>query len=113
MTRASAVFNMASYPQPTGSHAVCGGGRGNYRECTDGEICIKDPYKPGCGPACDQTGICVRDKFCGGFAGFSCDVKGQTCVDDPRDDCDPSNGGADCAGLCVWPVDLRAIPVYD
>jgi hypothetical protein len=37
--------------------------------------------------------------FCGGFAGFPC-PKGFTCVDDPRDDCDPSQGGADCAGIC-------------
>lgn len=37
--------------------------------------------------------------FCGGIAGFPCPGEG-TCVDDPRDDCDPENGGADCGGLC-------------
>ena len=26
------------------------------------------------------------------------------CVDDPSDDCDPNNGGADCGGLCVLAV---------
>lgn len=26
----------------------------------------------------------------------------QTCVDDPRDDCDPQKGGADCSGICVF-----------
>jgi hypothetical protein len=37
---------------------------------------------------------------CGGIAGFPC-PKGQVCVDDPRDACDPTKGGADCIGLCV------------
>lgn len=37
---------------------------------------------------------------CGGIAGFPC-PKGQFCVDDPRDACDPAKGGADCIGLCV------------
>jgi hypothetical protein len=39
-------------------------------------------------------------QFCGGIAGFPC-PEGQTCVDDPSDDCDPANGGADCGGICV------------
>jgi hypothetical protein len=64
---------------------------------------MDDPFKPGCGLACDQPGICVRDKMCGGFAGFKCDNRAQVCVDNPNDDCDPKNGGADCAGVCVWP----------
>lgn len=37
---------------------------------------------------------------CGGFAGTKC-PKGLTCVDDPTDSCDPSNGGRDCIGICV------------
>lgn len=37
--------------------------------------------------------------FCGGIAGFQCPGAGD-CVDDPRDDCDPENGGADCSGVC-------------
>jgi hypothetical protein len=37
---------------------------------------------------------------CGGIAGFPC-PKGQVCVDDPRDECDPTQGGADCIGFCV------------
>lgn len=45
--------------------------------------------------------------MCGGFAGFKCDVPGQVCVDDPRDDCSPETGGRDCGGLCVWPPELR------
>ena len=39
-------------------------------------------------------------KRCGGFAGLTCSA-GLTCVDDPIDSCDPSNGGADCGGICV------------
>ncbi|ORY19669.1 hypothetical protein BCR34DRAFT_595137 [Clohesyomyces aquaticus] len=87
-------------PFPTASHLICGGGRGNYMTCPEGQTCIKDPFKPGCGPECDGTGICVKDKMCGGFAGFAC-PEGQTCVDDARDDCDPLKGGADCGGLCI------------
>jgi hypothetical protein len=41
-----------------------------------------------------------RPAFCGGIAGFPC-PDGQTCIDDPSDDCDPQNGGADCGGICV------------
>lgn len=37
--------------------------------------------------------------FCGGIAGLECTGAGE-CVDDPRDDCDPNRGGADCGGLC-------------
>lgn len=36
---------------------------------------------------------------CGGFVGTACPGVGE-CVDDPRDDCDPLNGGADCGGVC-------------
>ena len=93
----------SSQPEPTNTHKVCGGGRANYLTCDEGYVCITDPYTPGCGPACDGLGICVKDKMCGGFAGFGCDEDGQVCHDDPRDDCDPNNGGADCGGLCVWP----------
>ncbi|HMJ15007.1 MAG TPA: hypothetical protein VK524_26520 [Polyangiaceae bacterium] len=37
---------------------------------------------------------------CGGFAGLPCPA-GFDCVDDPRDDCSPCRGGADCGGICV------------
>jgi hypothetical protein len=39
---------------------------------------------------------------CGGFAGIEC-PGGLLCIDDPSDDCDPKNGGADCGGICVEP----------
>jgi hypothetical protein len=87
----------------TGTHDPCGGGRaGPYLDCKSGYTCIKDPYTPGCGPACDGVGICVADR-CGGFAGFSCPDARMVCHDDVADDCDPMNGGADCMGFCVWP----------
>ncbi|CAI6337767.1 unnamed protein product [Periconia digitata] len=91
-------------PRPT--HAPCGGNSPTAPTCEAGYICIKDPYKPGCGPACDQQGICVEDRMCGGFAGFECRMKGQVCWDDPRDDCAAEDGGNDCAGVCVWPHQL-------
>ncbi|KAF3918201.1 hypothetical protein ABW20_dc0106075 [Dactylellina cionopaga] len=37
---------------------------------------------------------------CGGIAGLPC-PKGFTCIDDPRDTCNPAKGGADCIGICV------------
>lgn len=90
-------------PQPINTHKVCGGFRSGYQSCDEGDVCIVDPYTPGCGPPCDGLGICVKDKLCGGFAGFACQEEGQVCHDDPRDDCDPKKGGADCGGLCIWP----------
>lgn len=53
------------------------------------------------GVAVEKQGACEpKPTFCGGIAGFPC-PDGETCVDDPNDDCDPSKGGADCGGICV------------
>lgn len=41
--------------------------------------------------------------FCGGIAAFACPGAGN-CVDDPSDNCDPANGGADCGGVCACEV---------
>lgn len=38
-------------------------------------------------------------QFCGGIAAIQC-PEGYSCVDDPTDNCDPNNGGADCGGIC-------------
>jgi len=43
---------------------------------------------------------CPDPGFCGGIAGFPC-PPGLTCVDNPMDECDPADGGADCGGMCV------------
>jgi hypothetical protein len=51
---------------------------------------------------CEGVGAVVYSGFCGGIAGFPC-AEGYQCVDDPRDDCDPNAGGADCGGICVRP----------
>jgi len=50
----------------------------------------------GCGPEAPPDG----GDFCGGIAGIPC-PDGNSCVDDPSDDCDPRTGGADCGGICV------------
>ncbi|UQA64057.1 hypothetical protein [Polyangium aurulentum] len=47
-----------------------------------------------------ETMAAAEGQFCGGFAGFPC-PEGFNCEDDPRDACDPANGGADCGGVCV------------
>jgi hypothetical protein len=58
-----------------------------------------------CGPTSEaQQGATLqedeaRGDFCGGIAGIPC-AEGSLCVDDPHDDCDPSQGGADCGGIC-------------
>lgn len=63
--------------------------------CTVGKTCVPFPTDKGC------KNICIVPEFCGGFAGIPCEAKDDICVDDPRDDCDPKHGGADCGGLCV------------
>ncbi|KAK3373117.1 hypothetical protein B0T24DRAFT_678594 [Lasiosphaeria ovina] len=82
------------------TYAPCGGFR-ITQECPyKDQICIDDPRSQGCGMACDAPGICVTPVFCGGFIGRAC-LDGKRCIDDPRDDCDPKHGGADCGGICV------------
>jgi hypothetical protein len=53
------------------------------------------------GVAVEHAGECERPTgpACGGFPGTPCPGQGD-CVDDPADDCDPEQGGADCGGLC-------------
>ncbi len=62
-----------------------------------------------CDDLCEGYGDCCANKEavcdappqeCGGFLGLLCPT-GQMCTDDPGDDCDPDNGGADCGGVCV------------
>jgi hypothetical protein len=77
-----------------------------------GDTCrLCDPADPGCIETdvvkfCQADGSCsplqpsCETVFCGGIAGIPCPGAG-TCVDDPSDDCDPKNGGADCGGVCT------------
>ncbi|KAK4226027.1 hypothetical protein QBC38DRAFT_481606 [Podospora fimiseda] len=91
-------------PSATPTYQSCGGFRIQSFECPKGQYCVDDPRVEGCGMACDRPGICVTpadSEFCGGFAGFACKDPNKLCIDDPRDDCDPRNGGADCGGICV------------
>ncbi|USP82315.1 uncharacterized protein yc1106_09589 [Curvularia clavata] len=83
---------------------ICSGTSGSpFPPCPSGQKCIRDPFRPeSCGPACGEAGICVEEKMCGGFMGRQCEKKGQICVDNPMDDCDPHMGGADCAGVFEW-----------
>lgn len=75
--------------------------------CGPGRVCDHSECLSGCadGMICPAVcyGQCVdapAPTMCGGFAGFPCPA-GQECVDDPADDCDPANGGADCGGICI------------
>jgi hypothetical protein len=69
----------------------CGGHVRNMHSCPEGFIC------EGAGLAVDAPGACR--KFCGGFGNIAC-PDSFTCVDDPTDQCDIENGGADCGGIC-------------
>lgn len=57
-------------------------------EVVDGDA-VCTPIDPGTGSG----------PFCGGIAAIQCPGAGS-CIDDPSDDCDPANGGADCGGVC-------------
>ena len=69
----------------------------NERPCSLGQACQSLPQI-----SIMQIGYCPKPAKCGGFIGALCeDDRNPSCVDDPRDDCDPNNGGADCEGICV------------
>jgi len=63
--------------------------------CIEGTFFDDNPAVCACVPAQSTEKV-----FCGGIAGIPCPGAG-VCVDDPSDDCDPNNGGADCGGMCT------------
>jgi hypothetical protein len=67
----------------------------------DGQTYPNACHAAAVGVAVDHDGECAAPEkvACGGFAGTPCPGEGK-CVDDPSDDCDPANGGADCSGIC-------------
>ncbi|WP_050430852.1 hypothetical protein [Chondromyces crocatus] len=60
-------------------------------------------------PGNGETTTLEEPETCGGIAGLPCPA-GLVCVDDPRDDCDPRMGGADCSGICVDDPDSSTPP---
>lgn len=86
--------------EPTKTYIPCDTDAAAGNECSADEVCMGDPRTGDCGGPCNMPGICVTPTFCGGFAGIRC-PSGLTCYDDPRDDCDPKRGGADCGGVCL------------
>ena len=97
------VARMCRRPSDCAAPAVC-------RQCPDGSnfSCAQATCEAGrCGvtfPRCPEPEPEPEPEpgliFCGGIAGFPCPA-GFDCVDDPRDDCSPCRGGADCGGICV------------
>jgi hypothetical protein len=71
---------------------VCQAFSTNPHFCPPNWTCIEN------GMVADVGGKCHQN--CGGFAGFMCSDANDECVDNPNDDCDPMNGGADCGGIC-------------
>ncbi len=92
--------------EPATTYASCGGFTTNPAKCEVGFQCIQDPRKDD-QPA-DLPGICVPEDWpeCGGFVGLECfpGTGPPQCYDWPNDDCDPENGGADCIGICLYPL---------
>lgn len=75
----------------------------------DGVTYNNSCFAAAAGAAVARKGACKPEgEFCGGIAGIPC-PDGQTCIDDPSDDCDPKQGGADCGGICVEPIDPCAV----
>lgn len=85
--------------------------------CSDGLECSATVDGPticqSSGPGGINPAETCNAQFCGGFGGFECNCGcavgfAATCVDDPMDDCDPANGGADCGGICQCELTKQA-----
>jgi len=64
----------------------------------DGKTYNNECQAAGAGVSVASQGACPS-VLCGGIANIPCPGLGR-CVDNPNDNCDPKNGGADCSGLC-------------
>jgi hypothetical protein len=96
-----------AYYTATKDYKSCGGFTATPQHCPVDYKCIDDPRSGGCGMACDMPGICVpKDSpTCAGFSGRMCKKEtGLQCYDYPGDSCNPKNGGADCIGICLYPL---------
>lgn len=62
------------------------------------EVIVLDVLTETSSSSSEQTE--VTSAMCGGIGGIACNDR-EDCIDDPRDSCDPMNGGADCSGICV------------
>jgi hypothetical protein len=94
-------------PPPLGrlGYDDCGGERLVPKNCPEGFRCIDDARIGGCGMACDAPGICVEEVVpCAGKMGRKC-PEGLECYDDSRDECHPDDGGWDCGGICLIPLE--------
>ncbi|KAJ9470837.1 hypothetical protein DIPPA_12105 [Diplonema papillatum] len=68
--------------------------------------CVKDEKESSADVA--AVDVCEDKASCGGFLGTPCKSRSDVCIDDPSDDCNPLEGGADCMGCCVFNQCLAA-----
>lgn len=76
---------------------------------TDGEVATMEVENIHPRKIEEEVEIGDEAKQCGGIAGIPC-PEGKKCVDDPSDDCDPTQGGADCQGVCVTDYREKVVP---
>lgn len=76
---------------------------------TDGEVATMEVENIHPRKIEDEVEIGDEPKQCGGIAGIPC-PEGKKCVDDPSDNCDPTQGGADCPGVCVTDYREKVVP---
>ena len=99
MTRLDAFLRMASRRMTRRQAGVAGAALLALLTGADPTAARKRHRTARCDRAQPRQGA-HRLQPCGGIAGLPC-PKGFVCVDDPRDDCDPEAGGADCIGICM------------
>lgn len=76
----------------------------------DGETYANACSAAAAGASVHSLGVCP-DVTCGGIAGVACPGLGS-CMDEPNDECDPTQGGADCVGRCQCAQEAPCVPGY-